>query len=111
MTPIVERLREAFVADLEVRVGRLEAIYGRLEGGAEDGTLLPRLRAELHDLKGTGTSFGFPEVTAIASHAETFAAGAGQGMAELAQCLAELRRIVDKNRGGGVAAKVGARST
>lgn len=68
-------LRERFVADAHERVRRIEEEIGRLEGAPEDVRALTSLRRDFHGLSGTGTSYGFPEVTRVARAVDVEAVG------------------------------------
>ena len=79
MTPdlvqALEGLRERFVADAHERVRRIEEEIGRLDGSPQDVQALTSLRRDFHGLSGTGTSYGFPEVTRVARAVDVEAVG------------------------------------
>lgn len=66
-------LRQHFVDDFRDRLDTMEALVRDTIAGKlppEEG--LPAFRRELHSLKGTGTTFGFPTVTLICHKAEEY---------------------------------------
>ena len=62
------RLRTLFVARLSERVTDLNASLDALKGGEAEGD--KKIRNIAHQLRGTGTSFGFPDITASAAEVE-----------------------------------------
>lgn len=64
----MDDLRETYRARLGARVEALEAAYRAL--AASPGDALPSLRRLAHALKGSGATFGFPEITDAARAVE-----------------------------------------
>ena len=72
---IVGRLRDEFLADA---LDRLEIIEQHLDvmhdaKAIDDGSIL-EIRREVHNLKGMGSTFGFPAVSLIAHRLEDYLA-------------------------------------
>lgn len=71
-----ERLRIEFVDDAR---DRLQSMYGTLDGVLKEtvapGSAIGLIRLEAHNLKGMGTSFGYPAVSLIAHRLEDYLSG------------------------------------
>ena len=69
---VFAQLRQDFLADARDRLDVMETAAGSAE--ADGAQALLTVRREAHNLKGLGTSFGFPAITVIAHLLEDFAA-------------------------------------
>lgn len=72
---VLSELRERFVADALVRLDRIESAIGRLEETPGDTAALTELRRDFHGLSGTGTSYGYPDVTRVCRAVDVEAVG------------------------------------
>jgi len=61
-----------FLRDLERRLSTIENAIACLERDPNDTRSVQRIRAELHDIKGTGAPFGVPAATALARELEDY---------------------------------------
>ena len=76
MTDLDDGFRELqaeYLAELPVRLAELREALVRLRGGEGDAQAL--LRTKFHQLAGSGGSYGFPEISAVAREAEQFIRG------------------------------------
>ena len=80
------RLSDGFVAGLPVRMQDIRAAYSRQDW--------PQLAAGIHDLKGMGSGFGYPQLTGIAAAIQ--AAITERNYAGLAESVSKLERIVSE---------------
>jgi HPt (histidine-containing phosphotransfer) domain-containing protein len=88
---VLRQLRRDYLAESAERVAELRADLGRLRGGAADAAAA--LKGRLHRLAGSGGSYGFPEVSAIAREAELWLGGgpaAGTIVARMETAVAKL---------------------
>jgi HPt (histidine-containing phosphotransfer) domain-containing protein len=74
---LFHRLRLDYLEESGERVAELRADLERLSDGADDAP--GALKGKLHRLAGSGGSYGFPEVSAIAREAELWLAGGPPG--------------------------------
>jgi diguanylate cyclase (GGDEF)-like protein len=65
-----EELRQGYVAQLIEQAAQLASGWRRVEGGASAPAEVNRLILIAHNLAGTGTTFGFPEVSSTARELE-----------------------------------------
>ncbi len=66
-----DELRDMFFRDLDARLPRLRAILKELAARpACADALLDELRAQVHEIKGSGRPFGVPSASAIAMEVE-----------------------------------------
>ncbi|HMO57043.1 MAG TPA: diguanylate cyclase [Roseiflexaceae bacterium] len=104
----LRELREAYRSRLSASVARVEAIWAGLRTGSwqpDQATTMHRL---VHDLAGSGTTFGLHEVSACARRVEQLLAPTRElqrqpGSDEFAQIdieLRHLRRLTDELAGG-----------
>ncbi len=75
LSRVLAELRDRFVADALSRLVRIESSIGRLEEAPGDVAALTDLRRDFHGLSGTGTSYGFPEVTRVCRTVDVEAVG------------------------------------
>lgn len=100
----IERLVADYLVAAREQAGRMRALA--LSAAVED---LTSLRLSAHRLRGSGQSFGFPEITRIAGKIEDLvvvALAGGAPEAPLAALCEDLRRVVDRawrSREGSVA--------
>ncbi|HEV7301119.1 MAG TPA: ATP-binding protein [Tepidisphaeraceae bacterium] len=91
-----DRQNKALAAAVAGFVSRLPARVSTLQGQVADGNLA-ELKRTLHQLKGAGTGYGFPKITALAAQAER-AVVAQQALEEIraeVDHLVEVIRMVD----------------
>jgi CheY-like chemotaxis protein/HPt (histidine-containing phosphotransfer) domain-containing protein len=70
---IIAELRGDFLADAAARLDTLDEFIQRLKfEGGEQWEFVSSVRREVHTLKGTGESFGFPVISLIAHRAEDY---------------------------------------
>jgi HPt (histidine-containing phosphotransfer) domain-containing protein len=70
---LMSALRRDYLAESAERMAELQGDLARLRGGAADA--VAALKGRLHRLAGSGGSYGFPEVSAIAREAELWLGG------------------------------------
>jgi HPt (histidine-containing phosphotransfer) domain-containing protein len=70
---LLRGLRRDYLAESAERMAELQGDLARLRGGAADA--VAALKGRLHRLAGSGGSYGFPEVSAIAREAELWLGG------------------------------------
>jgi HPt (histidine-containing phosphotransfer) domain-containing protein len=70
---LLRGLRRDYLAESAERMAELQGDLARLRGGAADAAAA--LKGRLHRLAGSGGSYGFPEVSAIAREAELWLGG------------------------------------
>jgi len=70
---LLRGLRRDYLAESAERMAELQADLARLRSGAADAAA--GLKGRLHRLAGSGGSYGFPEVSAIAREAELWLGG------------------------------------
>ena len=88
---VLRQLRRDYLAESAERMAELRADLGRFRGGAADAAAA--LKGRLHRLAGSGGSYGFPEVSAIAREAEQWLGGgpaAGTIVARMETTVAKL---------------------
>jgi diguanylate cyclase (GGDEF)-like protein len=71
----IAKLRANYLAQLPERVRQARELYQRLCGNPADRSAVIDLHRLLHSLKGTGRSFGFRELGALASQGEDLLVG------------------------------------
>ena len=72
---IIANLTHEFLVDAADRLGELGILVSKAIAGELDmPSVLADIRREVHTLKGTGSTFGFPSVTVIAHHLENYLA-------------------------------------
>jgi len=69
----IARLRETFVAQLPERIAQMRILFDRLRVVPSDQAAAADLHRLLHNIKGTGRSFGFHQLGAAALLGETLA--------------------------------------
>ncbi len=72
---IIVGMRDDFLEDASKRLTLLRENLGKARAGAHDCDPLAGFRAEIHTLKGTGQSFGFPSLTLISRRLEGYLRG------------------------------------
>lgn len=91
-----------FLCDLESRLSIIEKALASLEQNPHDASAMQQLRAELHNIKGTGTPFGVPEATALARELEEYLSSADHLTARLLAVVRNrvvaFHRILDTRR-------------
>lgn len=97
MTPDLARaladLREQFLRDSAERLARMGLSLSRLEAEPRDAEALGSLRRDFHALAGTGTAYGYPEVTRVARDADVEGAALlRRGAGASADALVRFRR-------------------
>lgn len=107
MTPELARaladLREQFLADSTERLARMGRSLSRLQAEPRDAEALGSLRRDFHALAGTGTAYGYPEVTRVARDADAEGAALLRGGAgPSADDVARFRRAA-----GAIAGELG----
>src|SRR6266496_317288 len=63
-------LRERFVAGSDARLERIELALDRLDRDPADAEILRELMLEFHGLSGAGSTYGFPQVSALGLEGE-----------------------------------------
>lgn len=91
-------LRAEYVAEAPGRLTGLQERLDRLAAAPDDAALLHELRAGFHGLAGSGTTYGFPRVSALGAEGERICLGGHRGRPVSAERLAHLRAIVDELR-------------
>ncbi len=96
-------LQREYVTELPERLGELRTDAAAFAAG--DPEAAPSLRTRFHRLAGSGGSYGFPEISALAREMEYWiAAGpAPADIGRLHQALARLEAMIGRARGGGPA--------
>ena len=70
---LVSNLAQEFLVDSVETLGNLGLLVSETHDGKVDGGYtLQTVRREIHTLKGQGSSFGFPSITAIAHRLENY---------------------------------------
>ena len=64
------KLKAYYLASIDHKVETLETARRRLDDPSETTAALEELRDLAHSIKGTGSSFGFPEITEAADAVE-----------------------------------------
>jgi chemotaxis protein histidine kinase CheA len=72
---IIAGMRDDFLKDAAKRLALLRQNLAKARSGAADCDALAGFRAEVHTLKGTGQSFGFPSLTMISRRLEGYLRG------------------------------------
>jgi HPt (histidine-containing phosphotransfer) domain-containing protein len=85
---LFRQLRLDYLEESGERVAELRADLERLSDGAADAA--GALKSKLHRLAGSGGSYGFPEVSAIAREAELWLAAGSPGN----EMLPSIRNVV-----------------
>jgi HPt (histidine-containing phosphotransfer) domain-containing protein len=96
---LMRALRRDYLAESAERIAELQADLARLRGGAADAAAA--LKGRLHRLAGSGGSYGFPEVSAIAGEAERWLGGGpapGAIVARMEQAVARLEAEFERAR-------------
>ena len=96
---LFHQLRLDYLEESGERVAELRADLERLSDGAADAP--GALKSKLHRLAGSGGSYGFPEVSAIAREAELWLAGkppAGEIVARIQDAVARLEAEFERAR-------------
>lgn len=96
---LFHQLRLDYLEESGERVAELRADLERLSDGADDAP--GALKSKLHRLAGSGGSYGFPEVSAIAREAELWFAGkppAGEIPARIREAIDRLEEEFGKAR-------------
>lgn len=89
-------LREFYLASLGPQIEALEAALASLDSGSrEAGDSIGRVA---HQLKGSGSSYGFPEITA---RAEDVRNASGRGLSRTTRSLIDLLKELSADAGGG----------
>ena len=70
---IIARLSQEFLTDAGDRIGVIEKALGN--GSSPDPEAVMTIRREVHNIKGTGGSFGFPVISLIAHRLEDYMSG------------------------------------
>ena len=93
---------DLFLRDLERRLSTIENAITFLERDLNDTQSVQRIRAELHNIKGTGTPFGVPAATALARELEDYLSSTervrGRDLQRLRRGIADFRDILGKHR-------------
>ena len=76
---VLAPLRPGYVKRLAEKTQRLRAYHDAFAEGRADLAMLRELRALVHDLHGSGSTFGYPEVSAAAARVEDLAGEALKG--------------------------------
>jgi chemotaxis protein histidine kinase CheA len=101
--PVADRC-DLFLRDLERRLPAMEAAADALERCPGDEKAVRRIRAELHDIKGTGTPFGVPAASALARELERFLCALERvkpdDLVRLRRGMAGFQRMVERRRSG-----------
>ena len=102
-TDVILGLQREYLAELPDRLAELRADLAALEAGAPEAA--GALRTRLHRLAGSGGSYGFPEITAIARELERWIAStpSARETARLHGGLDRLEAAVRRTRGEGAA--------
>ena len=69
----IAKLRLSFLEQLPERVAQVRALFERFKADPSDQAAIIELHRHLHNLKGTGRSFGFEELGGSAGHSENLA--------------------------------------
>lgn len=70
---IIESLRDSYFEAATEKLNEMDEIVGiHRDGGDADGALMHNLRRQLHSLKGTSGTFGFPVITVICHRLEEY---------------------------------------
>jgi HPt (histidine-containing phosphotransfer) domain-containing protein len=94
---LFEQLRQEYLAESRDRLAALEADIDELRRGVS--TNVAGLRGRLHQLAGSGGSYGFPAVSAIAREAELWLASVpapGTLVARLEETVAKLAQEFER---------------
>src|SRR6266545_7265649 len=67
---VLRDLRERFVAGSQARLERIEDALDRLDRDSADAAALRELMLEFHGLSGAGSTYGFPQVSALGLEGE-----------------------------------------
>ncbi len=71
-----DRLRVEFMDDARDRLQRMYDVLERLKGGkVTDSEVISTLRMDIHNLKGTGSPFGYPAVSLVSHRMEDYLSG------------------------------------
>ena len=90
-------MRAAFQADLAARLDDIERLVGQLQGQhLSPQSAVSTALAHLHDIKGCGTPYGFPEATELARIWEAELKKPASSNVRLAAVLADLTRSFRK---------------
>ena len=97
---IIARLSQEFLIDAQERIGVVEKALGA--GGGADPDALMTIRREVHNIKGTGGSFGFPVISLIAHRLEDYLSGLDtlddRQVSDVAVFVDRLQDIVEAGR-------------
>jgi HPt (histidine-containing phosphotransfer) domain-containing protein len=63
-------LRDAYARDLVARLAVLEDLWARLQRDGWERTVAQDLRQRVHRMRGSGATFGFPQLSEAARHLE-----------------------------------------
>lgn len=96
-------LRDAYARDLGARLTGLEHLWARLKRDGWQRAVAQDLRQQVHRLRGSGATFGFPHLSEAARHLEDILreAEAGDGgptrqqLADIGAGLGVLRRALE----------------
>jgi two-component system chemotaxis sensor kinase CheA len=80
-----QRAREVFFEDFADKMQKMSIAVLHLEKGEDTESQLRELLRICHNLKGTGTAFGFPIISAISHYLETILDNVKKGQQELSQ--------------------------
>ena len=98
-------LRDAYARDLGARLAALEHLWARLQRDGWERALAQDLRRRVHRLRGSGATFGFPQLSEAARHLEdtlreadvSGAAPTPQQLADIGAELGALRRALGES--------------
>lgn len=90
----IAKLRETFIAQFPERLSEAKRCLNALQTNPDDHEVAAELHRILHSIKGTGDSFGFKQVAAIAGEGERLAAQLLETKASAASILPELNEML-----------------
>lgn len=91
----IAKLREAFIAQFPQRIGEARRCLNALHQNPDDSVTAAELHRILHSIKGTGNSFGFKQVAAIAGEGEHLATQLNDAAANVLPKLAEILAAIE----------------
>lgn len=90
----IAKLRAVFVTEFPERLSEARRFLTALQANPDDADAASELHRILHSIKGTGNSFGFKQVAAIAGEGEHLAVQLKESKASAATLLPELSKLL-----------------